>query len=168
MTPTATGRRESRGGADYLVLTRDFTAPIAEVWAAVTVPDRLERWIGTWTGNPARGSVQFRMTAEAEDAPEETFVIDTCDAPRLLEVTADRGPDQAAWNIELTLAETGGVTTLTFTQPMTTAEVASSVGPGWEYYLDRLVAAESGADVTSVVWDEYYPAQAEPYRALFS
>ena len=42
------------------------------------------------------------------------------------------------------LAEEDGVTTLTFTQRDIDPVEAESVGPGWEYYLDRLVAAESG------------------------
>ncbi|MDQ4052855.1 MAG: polyketide cyclase, partial [Actinomycetota bacterium] len=50
ITPAATGRREERGGAGYVVYTRTFRAPIDDVWAAVTEPARLERWIGTWTG----------------------------------------------------------------------------------------------------------------------
>ena len=43
-----------------------------------------------------------------------------------------------------------------------------SVGPGWDYYLDRLVAVEAGRDVGTVVWDDYYPALAEHYRAEFA
>ena len=39
-----------------------------------------------------------------------------------------------------------GVTTLTFSQPGVTAEQVGDVGPGWDYYLDRLVDVETGAD----------------------
>jgi hypothetical protein len=39
------------------------------------------------------------------------------------------------------------------------------VGPGWEYYLDRLVAAETGGDVAAIDFDrDYYPAMQEHYR----
>lgn len=65
MSTAASGRREVREGTDYIVLTRTFRAPIQDVWAAVTEPQRLERWIGTWTGDPESGEVTFRMTAEA-------------------------------------------------------------------------------------------------------
>ena len=41
--------------------------------------------------------------------------------------------------------------------------IAESVGPGWDYYLDRLVAAETGGDLADVDCDDYYPA---PVRAL--
>jgi hypothetical protein len=58
------------------------------------------------------------------------------------------------------------VTTLRFGQRLTDPETAASVGPGWEYYLDRLVAAEAGNDLTGIDFDDYYPALAEHYRML--
>ena len=51
--PEAVGRRLGRDGAAFVVIERTFRAPVADVWAAVTEPDRLERWIGTWAGDPA-------------------------------------------------------------------------------------------------------------------
>ena len=53
--PKPTGRVETRDGERVLVLTRHFTAPIDDVWAAVTESDRLSRWIGRWgaTRHPA-------------------------------------------------------------------------------------------------------------------
>lgn len=62
--PRATGTRHTRDGTDHLVLIRTFRAPIDSVWAAVTDPERLNRWIGTWDGDPASGRVNFRMTFE--------------------------------------------------------------------------------------------------------
>ncbi len=53
MNAEATGHHEIREGRDVLVLTRAFRAPIADVWAAVTESDRMARWIGTWTADPA-------------------------------------------------------------------------------------------------------------------
>ena len=38
-------------------------------------------------------------------------------------------------------------TTLTFAQRVPDTATGRDVGPGWEYYLDRLVAAQAGADV---------------------
>ena len=39
----AVGRREERGGIATLVLHRTFRAPVEDVWAAVTDPERLVR-----------------------------------------------------------------------------------------------------------------------------
>lgn len=167
MTPTATGRRERRGDATYLVLEREFRAPAEDVWAALTDPDRLVRWIGTWTGDPASGEVAFRMTAEGEDAPEEAHRIIECDPPRRLVTESSPDADSTIWRLELDLAEAGGTTTLSFAQRVGEGIPVDSVGPGWDYYLDRLRAAETTGEVAAVAWDDYYPALAEHYRAEF-
>ncbi|MCD4525534.1 SRPBCC family protein [Nocardioides sp. cx-173] len=167
-----TGRREARDGTSYVAYARTFAAPIEDVWAAVTEPDRLARWIGTWSGDPASGAVSFRMTAEGEDVAAETYRIEVCEPPRRLVThsggTGPEDPDGMVWQLELDLVESDGVTTLTFAQVMSDPAVAESVGPGWDYYLDRLVAAETGRDVAGVVWDDYYPGQAGFYRSAFS
>jgi uncharacterized protein YndB with AHSA1/START domain len=164
MTLIATGRLGEPG---WVVFTRTFTAPVEDVWAAVTEPDRLERWIGTWTGNPAAGSVRFRMTAEGDDVPEQLFAIDECRPPYSLEVTSTDA-DGSSWRLRLVLSRDGQVTTLRFGQHLTDPDLASSVGPGWDYYLDRLVAAEAGNDLSAVDFDDYYPALSEHYRSLLS
>jgi uncharacterized protein YndB with AHSA1/START domain len=168
MSTTATGRREERHGTPYLVLERTFRAPVADVWAAVTEPDRLERWIGTWSGDPASGTVEFRMTAESEEAPAETHRILECDPPRrLVTESTSPGDDDTVWRLELDLSEREGVTTLVFAQRLEDAVPVDSVGPGWEYYLDRLVVAHDGGDVATVDWYAYYPVLAAPYAEAF-
>jgi uncharacterized protein YndB with AHSA1/START domain len=150
-------------GKRTLLLTREFAAPIQDVWAAVTEPERLQRWIGTFTGDPASGRVSFLMTAEGE-APAQDVEIVECDPPRRLVVNLQSG--ERPWRLELDLAEADGGTRLTFAQPGIDPVEAESVGPGWEYYLDRLVAAETGGDVATIDFDrDYYPAMLEHYRA---
>ena len=164
---TPTGRRELREGTPYLVLERTFRAPIDDVWAAVTEPARLERWIGTWTGDPSSGSVAFRMTAESPDAAEELFRILACEPPRRLVTESTEPGSDTVWRLELDLIERDGVTTLVFAQRADDAVPVDSVGPGWEYYLDRLVVAHGGGDAATVEWDDYYPSLAEPYAEAF-
>jgi len=167
MTPSTTGRRATRNGYDSVVFDRTFRAPIESVWAAITESDRLERWVGTWTGDPSTGSVLFRMNAEGDDVKAETFTIDSCDPPHRIALTSNVEGEQRVWHFLLELTENAGTTTLTFSQSVPDAEMAAGVGPGWEYYLDRLVAAETGADVAAIDFDSYFPAQSAHYRALF-
>jgi uncharacterized protein YndB with AHSA1/START domain len=167
MTPITTGRRAVRDGHDSVVFDRTFRAPIESVWAAVTESDRLERWIGTWTGDPASGAVLFRMNAEGDEVKPETFTIDACDAPHRLALTSQVVGENSVWHFVLELTEAGGTTTLTFSQSVPDAEMAAGVGPGWEFYLDRLVAAETGGDVAALDFTDYHPAQSEHYRAMF-
>ena len=161
-----TGRRETRDGQDVVVLMRQFRAAAEDVWAAITEPDRLERWIGTWEGDPANGWVGFRMTAESPEATAERMWIDECDPPRRL-ATHSSTP-YGDWHLALDLEERDGVTTLSFAQRMSDPGLAADVGPGWDYYLDRLVAAETGGDVAAIDFTDYHPADSDYYRSLFS
>ena len=162
MTVDPTGRLERIDGRLTLVLTRTFDAPIEDVWAAITEPERLARWIGTWSGDPESGSVLWAMTAEGQEPPGDALEIRECTPPRRLAVTSQVGDQH--WYLDADLSEADGVTTLTFSQPDVDQIDAPSVGAGWEYYLDRLVAAETGGEVAAVDFErDYYPAMAEHY-----
>ena len=163
MTTQPTGTIDLVDDRLTLFITRTFRAPIDDVWASVTEPERLARWLGTWSGDPASRRVVFRMTFEGDGAGEEEMEIRECDPPRRLAITSHVGEQR--WFLDLDLSETDGVTTLAFSQPDVDPEDALSVGPGWEYYLDRLVAAETGGDVAAIDFErDYYPAMAEYYR----
>ena len=140
---TPTGRIERVGDRLTLFVTRTFDAPIEDVWAAVTEPERLERWLGTWRGDPACGTVASAMGSRVEKprrADGDPRVRTAADAQGDLE----RRP--VRWYLDVELTETDGVTTLAFSQPDLDQVDSLSVGPGWEYYLDRLVAVETGGD----------------------
>lgn len=165
MTATPTGRHQTRDGQDVIAFTRTFRAPVEDVWAAVTESDRLERWIGRWTGDPSSGEVTFLMTAEGEDVPESRYEILACEPPRLLRVTTT--DDFGTWDLSVELVHDDGVTELTFSQVVTDPGMLESTGPGWDYYLDRLVAAETGGDLASIDFDrDYFPAQKAHYVAI--
>src|SRR5680860_1237948 len=125
-----TGRRDPHD-PEWMVFTRRFAAPIDDVWAAVTEPDRMTRWIGTWTGDPASGRVDFFMTDEGEDVAAEPYDIETCDPPHQL-LAASVDADGQTWRLRLELTEADGTTILAFGQVLTDPDVAASVGPGWE------------------------------------
>lgn len=168
MTDTPTGRRAERNGTVFVEFERTFAAPIDDMWAAVTESERLERWIGLWTGDPASGEITFRMTAEGPDVPEETIYIDQCEKPTLLTMRSARPDDPALlWKWRFELHEEAGVTTLTFAQEAVDVDLVETVGPGWDYYLDRMAAAVTGGDVAAIDFDDYYPAFAAHYRAEF-
>ncbi len=140
-----------------LKFMRTYDEPAAEVWSALTDPDRMARWFGTWTGDPATGTVQLQMV---EDPASQPARILECTPPTRLavEVTSADGP----WPLSITLTEDAGVTTLVFVHRLAEPYDASSVGPGWHYYLDRLGAVVQGEPVPEV-WDDYFPGLAEDY-----
>src|SRR6478735_12637260 len=121
-TSGPTGRLDRIDGRLTLVLTRTFGAPIDDVWAAITEPERLARWIGTWSGDPESGSVLFAMTAEGQEPPGDAMEIRECTPPRRLAVTSQVGEQR--WYLDVDLSEADGVTTLAFSQPGVDAEDA--------------------------------------------
>lgn len=165
MAASATGQHERLGEEDAVVFERRFRAPIDDVWAAITESDRLGRWIGTWSGDPASGSVQFLMTAEGEGVAESTYQIEACDPPHRLDL---RSVDESGtWVLRLSLEETQGFTTLRFAQLLPDLAVLDDTGPGWDYYLDRLVAVETEGDVEAIDFErDYHPALVGHYRAI--
>lgn len=158
------GAVESIDSAPNLVLERRFEASAADIWADLTESSRLERWVGRWEGDPASGVVRFAMTAEGEDAPAEDLVIHECTAPRRFAGEASVG--DSVWPLWFELHEDARVTTLRFGQRLGPQDDVGSIGPGWEYYLDRLVAVREGRDAASVAWDDYFPAMQSYYETL--
>lgn len=138
MKPTGT----VEDGGKTLILRRHFPVPIGDVWASVTESERLGRWFGTWTGDPATGSVMVTMNAEPEAAAPARFDIDACEPPRLLAVSAT--DESGQWKLVATLTEVEGGTVFELRQEELAPGTASDTGPGWEWYLDRLVASVAG------------------------
>ena len=160
MTPTPTGRILPTADGRDLVLTRSFRAPIEDVWASITEPERTARWFASWSGNPGPGrTIRYRLEFE-EGTPEGDMTIDACDPPRHLAVSTR--DEYGTWRLEATLTEDRDTTVLTFVQHLDPGAKAGEVGPGWEYYLDRLVASRDGGPAPD--FEDYYPGQAEYYE----
>jgi hypothetical protein len=58
--------------------------------------------------------------------------------------------------LSVDLEPVGGKTQLTFVHRLAEPFDATSVGPGWQYYLDRLAAHLEGTELPSN-WDLYSP-----------
>jgi uncharacterized protein YndB with AHSA1/START domain len=53
MTSPPTGRLFPTADGTSLVVSRTFRAPIEDVWASVTEPQRTARWFAAWEGDAA-------------------------------------------------------------------------------------------------------------------
>ncbi|MFI5611135.1 SRPBCC family protein [Amycolatopsis sp. NPDC051903] len=148
-------------GAD-LVLRRVFAAPTGAVWADVTDPARTALWFGTWEGDAAPGRTICVQMAFEEGEPWTDMRVDACDEPRRLALTGML--DAGGWPLELLLSEVDGGTELRLVHHLTDTGGIGEIGPGWEYYLDLLVAARDGSPRPS--FDDYDPARKAPYEAL--
>lgn len=162
MTPAPTGRLEATEAGRDLVIERAFRASIDDVWASITESDRTARWFASWTGVAGPGkTIHYRLEFE-EGKPEADMRIDACDPPHRLAVHSI--DEFGAWRLEALLEHTDGITTLRFVHHLDEGVDIGSVGPGWEYYLDMLVASRD--DKPSPSFDDYYPAQQDYYRGL--
>ncbi|SDT30959.1 Uncharacterized conserved protein YndB, AHSA1/START domain [Friedmanniella luteola] len=146
-------------GEVLLRFERHYDVPAADVWSALTDPERTARWIGRWSGDPTEGHVLLTMTDE-EGAAAEPVTIDRCEPPSRLEVTA--GTPDGPWPLTVLLSEEGGRTRLLFTHRLAEPYDAGDIGPGWHYYLDRLDAVVAGGPVPSD-FTAYHPRLAGSY-----
>lgn len=155
MSPKPTGHLH---GND-LIITRMFQATVHDVWESVTKPEKTALWFGGWEGEAGPGNVIRLQMIHEKGQPWSNVKIEACEAPSRLVVTMK--DDYGDWRIELTLTQVGSTTELRFVQPLSDRKLAGDVGPGWEYYLDMLVAAREGKPSPS--FDDYYPAQKAHY-----
>jgi uncharacterized protein YndB with AHSA1/START domain len=142
-----------------LILTRIFLAPIDDVWTSVTKSESTARWFGPWEGDAGPGKVVRLQLVHEKGQPWTEVTIEECEAPHRLVLTMK--DEYGAWRIELTLTQTNDTTTLRFVQHLSDRALAGDVGPGWEYYLDMLVAAREGKTLPS--FEDYYPSQKAYY-----
>ena len=148
-------------GRRRLVFRRSWPDPAADVWAALTEPERSVRWIGRYDGPTGAGAEgDFTMTAE-EGAPVGRVRIEECRPPHRLVV---QFLDEMAWRIELDLTEDAGTTTLVFTQVLPDDTGLADIATGWHWYLDRLDAVLTGAELPPE-WDAFQAAVGPEYAA---
>jgi uncharacterized protein YndB with AHSA1/START domain len=158
MSPKPTGQLFRTDTGSDLVLSRTFRASAEDVWASLTEPERTARWFGPWEGDAAPGRTIKVQLAFEEQAPWCDLLIEACEPPQRLALSMT--DESGSWRVELLLSETDGSTELRFVHHLSTEDGVGDVGPGWEYYLDMLVAAREGSPTPD--FGDYYPAM-KPY-----
>ncbi|MFE0677451.1 SRPBCC family protein [Streptomyces sp. NPDC058867] len=98
-------RRVAAGDARTVLLRRSYDAGIADVWDAVTSPERIARWFLPVTGEfKVGGRYQLQGNAGGE--------ILQCDEPELLRVSWLFGPDPGFSEVAVRLTAEGGESTV--------------------------------------------------------
>jgi len=157
MNPKPTGRL--RG--DDLVLTRTFRAPIDDVWTSVTSSESTARWFGPWERTADDKKIRIQMAFE-DGKPWLDGTIEHCEAPHQLAVRTKSAYGEKLLSIKL--SESAGTTTLEFVHHRVNRKMIGELGPGWEYYLDKLVASREGEPQPA--FDAYYHGQKEYFTSL--
>lgn len=165
MTMEASGRVSETTAGLQLDIARSLALPLDEAWAYLVESEQTERWFGPWEGNGrAGGSVHVRMRFE-EELPTIRVAILACEPERRLVL---RTEDEAGgWHLEILLDADGDDDTIVRLIHHLDADAVDAVGelgPGWEFYLDLLVAATE--DTEEPTFDQYYPALRQAYVAM--
>jgi uncharacterized protein YndB with AHSA1/START domain len=160
MTPVPTGQIVNGANGLDLVVIRTLPGSVEDAWASITEPDRTARWIGRWEGIGAPGeTIKLQMGFEA-DSPWTDVEIVECAAPHRLRVLTRSA--EGSWDLSLELRGVGDQSELRFVHHGIVQADVGNVGPGWEFYLDQLVAATTDAPMPN--WGDYFPAQGEHFE----
>ncbi|MDU0479884.1 hypothetical protein QVA66_11665 [Staphylococcus chromogenes] len=136
---------------------RELPGSAAELWPYVSESEKTALWFGPFATDPATGSVAVSMTAEEAGPPMDVTIVE-CDAPRRLKL------DTGIWVLELEVTD-GAITLF---HSVDSPEEAAAIGPGWEFYLDRLAAAVAGASVADIDFEaDYFPAMSEYFTSAY-
>jgi uncharacterized protein YndB with AHSA1/START domain len=132
-----------------------YDTDIADLWSAITEPDRLVRWIATVEGDlRVGGTVQTQFTS-AWEGPGR---IDVCDAPNHLVVTMEPGTDDEAV-IEAVLTPEGERTRLVVEERGLPLDVLYLHGAGWQAHVEDLGRyLAGGQSMWKTRWEELTPA----------
>jgi uncharacterized protein YndB with AHSA1/START domain len=153
MTISPTGRILHRLGGVDIVISRLIRGTVDDVWASVTESERTARWFGRWEGEAAPGNtIRVQMAFEEGDVWTAAR-IESCAPPTFLSLYMGDAGDP--WLLDLTLIDRGERTELTLTQHRADAGGAGEIGPGWEYYLDNLIASRENTALPD--FNDYYP-----------
>jgi uncharacterized protein YndB with AHSA1/START domain len=165
--PPATGRREEYDGSDWVVYVRRLRMPVDAAWEAITSPEQLGSWVGTWRSGDEAGTGEFTLAYEGDDVLPLSFRVEHVEPCRRVAVALLDPGEVDAWRLDLMLEERGAETELTVRQSILNPALAPAVAAGCEFYLDRLVMMLDGGDMDALDYDAYFVRQAAHYRRLF-
>lgn len=131
-----------------------YDTDIDDLWSAVTVPQRLARWIAEVEGDlHVGGRVHARFTSSWEGPGR----IEVCEPPTRLVVTMEPGTDDETV-IEATLAPEGERTRLIVEDRGLPLDVLYLHGAGWQAHLEDLDRYRAGQESAwKSRWEELTP-----------
>ena len=126
-----------------ITLIRQFRAPVADVWSALTVPDRIARWYGTIAG-PVPRSAGDAFQVDIGGGMVRRAVLESCEAPVALAYTWWSGDDHPGL-VQIRLEADGAQTRLSVQHDRLHPHRMIQYGGGWEQNLVALAALVGGA-----------------------
>lgn len=139
----ALGTLRAEGREGVVRLEDRFDTHIDDLWAALTDPDRLQRWLGVVNGERAVDEeLQAHFFASGW---EGTIRVVACEQPRHL-LLATAAPDQPDGVMEVTLTPEGDTTLLVVEDRGMPLDQIAAYGAGDQVHLEDLAAYLAGRD----------------------
>ena len=140
MGPAGGASLAADGDRWTLIFIREFRQPPAEVWAALTEPERLDQWapFAAARNLAAPGDTTLTMV-DGDERTELSATVRRAEPPRLLEYTW--GDDLLRWELE----PAGAGTRLTLRHTLADPGIEAMVAAGWHIcavVLGRLLDGE--------------------------
>ncbi|HEY4224324.1 MAG TPA: SRPBCC family protein [Pseudolysinimonas sp.] len=131
-----------------------FDTGVSDLWAAITEPERLARWIGAVAGDFRVGG---ELTARFTSSWEGTMRVEVCDGPHHLMVRSFDGEDETV--TEAVLTEDGTGTRLVIEERGLPIGVLPDHGAGWQAHLEDLDALLAGRPASDwrTRWQQLIP-----------
>jgi len=150
--PRDLGTVESSGTAHRLRFERHLSHPVEDVWAAVTEPDRMARWLAASVVEPCVGGAVELRWLNTEDGGEPVTArgrVTAWEPPRVVEYDTDV---HGRLRFELTPAQDGTRLVFTVEITMPPEHLLKNVA-GWHVHLEHLDDVLDGA---SIDWAHWY------------
>jgi uncharacterized protein YndB with AHSA1/START domain len=128
----------------------------ADLWSAITEPERLARWIAEVSGDlVVGGAFRIRFTSSWEG----TGRVDVCEAPHRLVVTTSEDDGTSTELVAVITAEGDGAR-LVIEDRGLPVDAAPFHAAGWQVHLEDLGAALAGRPISdwSARWNELMPS----------
>lgn len=141
------GSLRAADGTGVLRIEDCLAAPVDDVWAALSEPERLAVWLGHVEGDLRLGG-EFRARFFASGW-EGTGRVEACEPPRrLLVVTRDAGEPEEPFGhaIEATLSSDGDQTGLVWEERGMPVEFVAAYGAGVQVHVEDLAAYLAGGE----------------------
>lgn len=146
------GTLRSADGAGIVRIEDRYDTDIADLWTALTDPDRLARWYGRVEGDLRAGG-SFRVRIEAAEI-DGTGSVEECEPPTRLRVTTRETDESAGAGgdapfdevVEATLTAEGAHTRLVIeVRGLPLAKIAA-YGAGWQMHAESLAEDVAGRE----------------------
>jgi uncharacterized protein YndB with AHSA1/START domain len=176
------GTIEEAEGMHVLRYERHLAHPVERVWAALTEPDQLARWLAAadelelvdggrialrWLNvpdSPQEWEEQGVELGDVDPAEPATGTITELDPPRVIEYDTDK-MGRMRW--ELRPDGDGSVLSFTNTIELPEGPPAAQTLAGWHIHLDHLADALAGRPVEWSTWTEDHIGEWERIRERY-